>query len=110
MKRNIRRTTEGCVLRKSSDKTIVVTVARVFQHPQYKKVIRTFKNYLVHDAEGKAQAGDLVLIRTTRPLSARKRHILVEVLGKGKVSQRELPAKREKEAKSDTGKDQPTSS
>jgi hypothetical protein len=73
-------------------------------------VIRTFKKYLVHDAEERAQVGDLVLIRTTRPISARKRHILVEVLGKGKLSARELPAKRTKEEKSDTGKDQPSGS
>lgn len=110
MKRNKRRKLTGCVLRISSSKTIVVSVPRVFQHPRYKKVIRTFKNYLVHDPESRGQVGDLVSLAETRPISARKRHVLEAVLGKGKLSLRELPAKREKEAKSDTGKDQSTSS
>jgi len=110
MKRNIRRTLKGCVLRVSSNQTIVVSVPRVFQHPRYKKVIRTFKNYLVHDPESRGQVGDLVSLAETRPISARKRHILVEVLGKGKLKLRELPAKRAKEEKSDTGQDQATGS
>jgi small subunit ribosomal protein S17 len=105
------------VLRISSNQTIVVSVPRVFQHPRYKKVIRTFKNYLVHDPESRGQVGDLVSLAETRPISARKRHVLVEVLGKGKLKLRELPArpaggpaKRAKEEKSDTGQDQATGS
>jgi small subunit ribosomal protein S17 len=45
------------------------------------KIIRRSTKLLVDDKESKAKAGDTVLIEECRPLSKRKRHKLVEVLG-----------------------------
>lgn len=68
---------QGTVIRKSGDKTVAVVVPRVEKHPVYEK--RQMKNttYLVHDEKNEAKVGDIVTIRATRPLSARKRWAIV---------------------------------
>ena len=68
---------QGQVIRRSGDKTVAVAVSRVVKHPLYqKRQVRT-KTYLVHDPNNTAQVGDAVTIRATRPLSAKKRWIIV---------------------------------
>lgn len=67
----------GEVIRRSGDKTVAVRVARVERHPIYAKRWMRNKTYLAHDPQNKLQVGDRVVIRETRPLSARKRWIVV---------------------------------
>lgn len=67
----------GQVIRRSGDKTVAVRVARVKQHPLYQKRQIRNKTYLAHDPANAAQVGDTVVIRATRPLSARKRFTIV---------------------------------
>ena len=57
-------------------KTAVVRVDRSFRHPMYLKIVKRSKNYLVHDEKG-VGVGDKVTIKETRPLSKRKRWIIV---------------------------------
>ena len=61
-------------------KTVVVTVDRQIIHPLYKRVVRRTKKFLVHDEKGEFRVGDWVRIRETRPLSARKRWRVVQVI------------------------------
>jgi small subunit ribosomal protein S17 len=82
----------GIVMSDRMQKTIVVRVERILQHPKYKRVIRRSKKYKVHDEKNTAHIGDLVRIREMRPLSAEKYHTLVEVVKRAKV-QPELLAK-----------------
>ena len=63
-------------------KTVVVTVERRFKHPFYKRVIRRSKRFLAHDEKNQCQVGDTVRIEETRPLSARKRWRVIEVVAK----------------------------
>ena len=63
-------------------KTVVVTVERQFKHPFYKRVIRRSKRFLAHDEKNQCQVGDTVRIEETRPLSARKRWRVIEVVAK----------------------------
>lgn len=63
-------------MRRSGDKTVAVLVGRVERHPLYHKRQIRRKTYLVHDPKNEAQVGDSVVIRETRPLSARKRWII----------------------------------
>jgi small subunit ribosomal protein S17 len=70
----------GVVVSTKTDKTISVQVERIFQHPVYNKIIRTKKKYLVHDENKKSKVGDVVNIRMVRPISKRKRWLLVDVL------------------------------
>ena len=70
----------GTVLSAKMEKTAVVKVMRLVQHPQFKKVVRLQKKYVVHDEKKVAKVGTKVRIRETRPLSRTKRWELVEVL------------------------------
>lgn len=71
------KTLTGKVLQKSGRKTVSVLVVRKRQHPKYAKTIQTMKKYLAHDEHEKAQVGEIVTIREVRPLSKRKRWILM---------------------------------
>jgi small subunit ribosomal protein S17 len=70
----------GVVISNKADKTITVSVARLIQHPLYKKVLRRSKKYHAHDEQNDCNPGDLVRIRESRPLSKTKRWRLVEVV------------------------------
>jgi len=70
----------GEVVSNKIEKTIVVRVERRFRHPQFKKVVTSFKKLYAHDESRKAQPGDLVRIQETRPLSKLKSWRLVEIL------------------------------
>lgn len=76
---NKRRRLKGVVTKAKMEKTVTVQVHRSYRHPVYGKVIRTSKNYLVHDEIG-CQLGDHVLIVESRPLSKRKRWVAQEVI------------------------------
>lgn len=75
-----RRTRDGIVLSNKMQKTLIVEVNRLVEHPQFRKVIRRRVKYAVHDEKNEAKAGDKVRIMETRPLSKTKRWTLVRVL------------------------------
>lgn len=67
---------KGVVVARSGDKTVAVAVTSVKRHALYGKKMVTTRRFLVHDEGGKAQIGETVTIRSTRPLSARKRWVI----------------------------------
>ena len=75
-----RKVREGLVVSVKMDKTAVVEVTRRSRHPQYDKTVQRAKRYFAHDEENDLNEGDLVRIVETRPLSAKKRWRLLEVL------------------------------
>ena len=75
-----RRTREGVVSSNKMQKTIIVEVTRLEQHPQFKKTIKRKVKYSVHDEKNEAKIGDKVRIIEMRPLSKTKRWSLVKVL------------------------------
>jgi len=72
----------GIVSSSKGDKTIIVTVHTRKTHPLYKKQYTVTSKFMAHDPKNEAQNGDKVAIVETRPLSARKRHILSEIIEK----------------------------
>ncbi len=70
----------GEVISNKMAKTIVVRVQRRFPHPEFKKVVTSYKKFYAHDEKGEAKPGDRVRIEETRPLSKTKRWRLVEVV------------------------------
>lgn len=70
----------GEVVSAKADKTISVSVQRIFRHPVYKKIVRKKKKYLVHDEDNKCRLGDVVKIRLVRPISKRKKWMLLDVI------------------------------
>jgi small subunit ribosomal protein S17 len=70
----------GEVVSDKMSKTIVVRVERRFPHPQFKKIITSYKKFYAHDEKSEAKVGDTVCIEESRPLSKLKRWTLVKVV------------------------------
>ena len=76
------RTLVGTVVSDKCDKTIVVLVETLVQHPLLKKYIRRRKKFTAHDPMNECGIGDKVKIVEYRPMSRNKRGHLVSVLEK----------------------------
>ena len=70
----------GVVSSNKMQKTVVVAVERQVMHPLYKRVVRRSAKFLAHDEGNQCRVGDTVRIEETRPLSARKRWRVVEIV------------------------------
>ena len=70
----------GKVTSAKMEKTIVVEIIRLVQHPKYRRVVRIAKKFYAHDEKRQAKPGDTVRIVASRPLSKLKRWRLKEVL------------------------------
>jgi small subunit ribosomal protein S17 len=71
----------GVVASDKMQKTVVVRVDRLVMHRKYRRYVRRTSKFLAHDEMG-STVGDKVRIVETRPLSARKRWRVVEILQK----------------------------
>ena len=74
----------GVVSSDKMTKTVVVNVDRKVKHPIYRKYVRKRKKFMAHDEMG-AKIGDKVRIMETRPMSARKRWRVVEIIQKAEL-------------------------
>lgn len=70
----------GEVVSNKMAKTIVVRVQRRVPHPQFRKIVTSYKKFYAHDENSQAKVGDTVRIEESRPLSKLKRWTLVEVV------------------------------
>jgi small subunit ribosomal protein S17 len=75
----------GVVVSAKMKKTVVVAVERLVRHDMYRKTIKRTSTFMAHDEKG-AGRGDTVRIVETRPLSARKRWRVEEILNKAVLS------------------------
>lgn len=74
----------GVVASDKMTKTVTVRVDRLVKHPIYRKYVRRRKKFMAHDELG-AKIGDKVRIVETRPMSARKRWRVVEIIQKAEL-------------------------
>lgn len=74
----------GIVASDKMTKTVTVRVDRVVKHPVYRKYVKKRKKFMAHDDLG-AKIGDKVKIVETRPLSAKKRWRVVEIIQRADV-------------------------
>lgn len=79
-----RRSFVGLVTSDKMDKTIVVSVTDRKMDRLYKKYVKRTKKYMAHDEKNDARIGDTVSIVECRPLSAKKRWRLVEIVERAK--------------------------
>lgn len=111
------KTIVGIVTSNKTDKTIVVTVHTRKTHPLYRKQYSVSSKFMAHDEKNEAQPGDKVAIVETRPISARKRFTLKEILEKPALREDTLtvtkiedtgkkPTKKAKAAEDEEGKGQ----
>lgn len=68
----------GKVISNKMEKTVVVAVTRLFQHPVYKKTMKRVTKFKAHDEKNNCNIGDMVKIVGTRPLSKEKRWVVIE--------------------------------
>ena len=80
--RNRRKERVGLVVADRADKTVTVSVEALVRHPMYKKRVRRSRKFMVHDERNEARVGDTVRIVETRPLSARKRWRLGNIISR----------------------------
>lgn len=78
-----KREIQGVVVQTSGDKTASVLVERKVVHPRYRKVVKRFKKYLIHDEKNTAKIGDTIVAVECRPISKRKSFRLKAVLATG---------------------------
>ncbi len=69
---------KGVVVSDKQDKTVVVRVESLKEHPRYKKRYKSHKRYKAHDEKGEIKEGDNVVIEQTRPLSKEKKWRVVK--------------------------------
>ena len=72
-----KRTLNGVVVSDKSDKTVVVLVKRKYSHPLFHKVMTASKKYRAHDEKNKFKIGDKVKIVESRPISKKKRWMVI---------------------------------
>ena len=82
--RNLRKVREGLVISDKMDKSVVVKVQDLVQHPLYRRVIKRTSKFMAHDEANACGIGDRVRIMECRPLSKNKCWRLVEILEKAK--------------------------
>ena len=68
----------GVVVSDKEDKTIKVMIERKYQHPLFKKVVKSKKKYRAHDKDNKFKVGDKVSIIECRPYSKNKKFEVLE--------------------------------
>ena len=84
LKRARRKVRIGKVVSNKMTKSIIVAVERQVAHTLYKKIFHLTTKLMAHDEKQEAGIGDTVRIMETRPMSARKRWRLVEIVQKAK--------------------------
>lgn len=70
----------GNIISNKMQKTVVVRVERLKEHPKYKRRFRVHKNYKAHVYEGEYSVGDKVVIEECRPISKDKKWKVIKKL------------------------------
>lgn len=77
-------TRSGRVVSARMDKTVVVAVERLVQHPAYKRVVKRTTKLYAHDERNACKIGDVVTVVESRPLSKTKRWRVRAILREGR--------------------------
>ncbi|GAB4487559.1 MAG: hypothetical protein OHK006_16820 [Thermodesulfovibrionales bacterium] len=70
----------GKVVSNKMQKTVVVAVTDLYQHPVYKKTVKRVSKFKAHDEANACKIGDQVKIAETRPVSKDKRWVVLEIM------------------------------
>ncbi|MFT2646332.1 30S ribosomal protein S17, partial [Helicobacter pylori] len=64
-----KRLVQGKVISKFAEKSAVILVERKVVHEKYRKIVKKFKKYTIHDENNQVKVGDFVSAIECRPLS-----------------------------------------
>jgi small subunit ribosomal protein S17 len=70
----------GKVVRDKMAKSRVVAVERQVRHETYGKAQRLTSTFMAHDEQNETRIGDVVAMVESRPLSARKRWVIIRIV------------------------------
>jgi len=70
----------GVVVSDKMDKTVVVSISRLYQHKRYKKTVRVKSRFKAHDEQNRYKVGDQVTIVESSPRSKDKRWEVIEAV------------------------------
>jgi small subunit ribosomal protein S17 len=82
--RAMRKVRTGTVISDKMDKTVIVRVQTLKEHPRYHKHIQQSTRFKAHDEQNQCKVGDRVRIMETRPISHDKRWRVVAIVEKAK--------------------------
>ena len=82
--RNRRKLRVGKVVSDRMDKTVVVSIERLVQHPTVGRYVRRRSKFKVHDEKNECRVGDVVRFMETRRISKDKRWRFVEFVERAK--------------------------
>jgi len=68
----------GTIISNRMQKTVVVRVERIKEHPKYKRRYRVAKSYKAHIESGEYKIGDTVIIKESKPISKEKKWVVVK--------------------------------
>lgn len=68
---------QGTIVSDKMNKTRVVEITRLKQHPKYKKYFKVTKRFKAHDENNEYKIGDKVLMQEIRPMSKEKKWLIV---------------------------------
>ncbi|CAG1012372.1 30S ribosomal protein S17 [Burkholderiales bacterium] len=83
--RKLVQTLTGRVVSDKMDKTVTVLVERRVKHPLYGKVVTRSKKYHAHDENNEFREGDMVEIRSARPMSRTKTWVVSRLIEKARA-------------------------
>ncbi|MDD3386451.1 MAG: 30S ribosomal protein S17 [Candidatus Pacebacteria bacterium] len=72
----------GLIVSDKMQKTAVVEVERIKEHPKYKRRYKIHKKYKAHVETGEYKIGDKVLIRECTPISKDKKWEIISKIDK----------------------------
>jgi small subunit ribosomal protein S17 len=70
----------GTVVRDKMAKSRVVAVERQVRHETYGKAQRLTSTFMAHDEQNETRNGDVVAMVESRPLSKRKRWVIIRIV------------------------------
>ena len=74
----------GTVVSNKMTKSVVVTIERQVRDDVYGKQLKRTSRFMAHDEQSSAKPGDRVALVESRPLSRRKRWVVVRVVERAK--------------------------
>lgn len=75
-----KRVIQGKVVSRAGDKSAVILVERKVVHPKYRKIVKRFKKYTIHDESNAVKVGDVITAIECKPISKNKAFNLKEIV------------------------------
>ena len=75
-----KRIVQGEVVSKAGEKSVTILVERKVVHPKYRKIVKRFKKYTIHDEANVAKVGDVITAIECKPISKNKAFKLKDIV------------------------------